>query len=120
MTEVARDASQREHEVVIVKLAVPQDHAPLVELRGLRLVHEDSHVGTIGEQGANRRGDLRSGQSRRGDLVEQGLEQVMVGAINEGDFGRRMAEGLAERQASESRSQNHHMDPPFRAHEIPF
>jgi len=47
-------------------------------------------------------GDISGGQGTGGDLVKERLEQMMVGAVNEGDADIGMMKLFAERQAAEA------------------
>jgi len=57
------------------------------------------------------------GEDRGRHLVEQRLEQVVVGAVNEQHIGRRVAQGLRGREAAEASTHDDHAqrmfaDPP--------
>ena len=74
MAEIARDAAQREHEIVESQGALFEEDLPAREVKVHHLVHKHRDVGTLGQDGTNRLSNLGCRQAGGGDLVEQGLE----------------------------------------------
>ena len=72
-----------EHEVIVGDPAVPGADAVLrgVDLLDLGQQHLDVVLPT--EDAAERRGDVGGGQGGGGHLVQQGLEEVVVAAVDE-------------------------------------
>ena len=55
------------------------------------------------------RSDLPLRKDARGHLIEQWLEEVVVGAIDQGDAHRCPAQRLGRKQAPEATPDDHHM-----------
>jgi hypothetical protein len=62
---------------------------------------------------SNRRGNLRRREHGGRDLIEQGLEDVMVPAVNQKHFGVGPPESARRGDAAEAAAQYDH---PFRGH----
>ena len=58
----------------------------LLEVEPLDLCELHPHVLALAEDVPQHGGDLSRGEDARGNLVEEGLEQVMVPAVDEGDI----------------------------------
>ena len=65
-----------------------------VRIDRCHLVHEDLGVGLVAQDGADGLGDVCRGKHGQGDLIEQGLEGVVVAAVDEGDVHGQMGQGL--------------------------
>ena len=75
------------------------------------------------QHAAQRRGDLALGEDAGRDLVEQRLEQVVVGAVDEGDLDRRASERLRRVEAAEASTDDEDamcagVMPPFYVHAL--
>jgi hypothetical protein len=57
----------------------------------------------MGEHIADRRGNVRRRQSGGRHLIEQGLEQMVIMLVDNGDVDRRFGERLGRRQSAKSR-----------------
>ena len=66
------------------------------------LVHEDFSVGLVAEDGADGLGDVGRRKHGQCDLVEQGLEGVVVAAVDEGDVDGQMGQGLGGVEAGKA------------------
>ena len=106
VAEVAGVAAQREHEIVVFQRARFEEHFLLREVETDRLVEQHGDVGTVGQDGADGLRDIRGGQRAGGHLIEQRLEQMMVGPVNDRDARIGMPKMLAERQAAEARAEH--------------
>ena len=75
----------------------------------VHLCHDHRGVGLVAQHPANRHGDVGGIEHRRGHLIQQGLEQMVIGAVDECDphigFGQR-ARG---REPSEPATDDDHM-----------
>ena len=68
------------------------------------LAEHDPRVALAAQHVADRRGDVALGEHARGDLVEQRLEEVVVGAVDHHHLDRRAAQRLGGEQPARSRS----------------
>ena len=78
-------------------------------LRGVdsrHLVEHHPHIGHVGEDRANRRGDVGRRQGSGRDLVEQGLEQVVVAPVHQRDLDRLSGQPLGGGQPAEAGADN--------------
>ncbi len=69
--------------VVVQPLAAVEDKLAVLDVEAGRLAHQDGDVRVAPERGPDRRGALAGGQPAAGHLVEQRLEQMVVGAVHE-------------------------------------
>ena len=75
-----------------------------------------AHVRGPGELRAHRHGDVRRVQARRGHLIQQRLEEVMISLIDDGDLRRRVPRERPRRlQAAETGADHDH----FFRHPLP-
>jgi hypothetical protein len=73
---------------------------------GAHVTHEHRHVALAGEDVADRRRDCRRGQSGGCHLVQQRREKMVVGAIDDGNVGLRLAQRLCRPQAGKPATEN--------------
>ena len=84
--EKSRLRTRREDEVVeVVGAAGLPRHGFFRGGNGRDLVHQHGDVLRVVENLADGSGDVRSGQRRGGHLVEERLEKMVVGAVEESD-----------------------------------
>ena len=89
---------------------------PVREIEIHHLVEQNRDIRAIGEDGANRLGDFGGRKAGSGDLIEQRLEQVMIGPVHQRHAGLWMAEMLAESQAAKACPENHDLRVPIFRH----
>ena len=82
-----------------------------VRIDVLHLAQDDAHGGVVAEDVADSRGDLPFREDAGRHLVEQGLEEVVVGAVDQRDPDRCPPQGLGGEEAAEARADDHHMVP---------
>jgi hypothetical protein len=75
---------------------------------------EHRGVGLRAEDVANRRRDLALGQDAGRHLVEQRLEEVMVGAVDDGDLDLRVPQRPGREQSAEAAAHDRHPMPAAR------
>jgi hypothetical protein len=75
---------------------------PLLDVDSRDLRQEDLDRGPPAKEAAQRGRDLAGREDPRRDLVEEGLEEVVVGAVDERDVDREPAQGLRRPQAAEA------------------
>ena len=120
MTEVRVPRARGEDQIVVRQLAsaVEYGDAPL-RIDSLDLCHQDLGVFLLTKQPPKRRGDVRRSERGRRDLIEQRLKRVMIGAIDERDFGERvtkLARGVepAEAATDDEHPWSFHGEPPIK------
>ena len=101
VAEVVRAAARRDDEVVVLELAVAQDHQPARGVDRGRLGEPDAEVALLSQNPADRRRDVAGREPGGRDLIEQRLEDVMVVPVDERDVDRRLRERLGGAQAAE-------------------
>ena len=74
---------------------------------GSDLAHEHRSVALVAQDVAQRGGDGRRGEAGGGHLVEQGLEEVMVAAVDERDVHGRLAQRAHRPEAGETAADHH-------------
>ena len=90
MTKVGMGCSGGEHQEVVGQGFLAAVNQPCARVNGRDFCHAYREVGLAREDGANGSGDVSGGQRGRGHLVQQGLEQVMVVAVDQGDLHLRL------------------------------
>ena len=89
MPEVRLARARRDDQAVVGDLAAAIQHfdreAASVEIDGDDLAEHDAGVPLVAQHVAQRRRDVSLGEDPRRDLVEQRLEQVVVGPVDERD-----------------------------------
>lgn len=110
MTEVTGLTAEREHEVIVVQRGVRQKDLLVREVKIHNLVEQHRDVAAPGKNRADRLRNIGRGESSGGNLIKQGLKQVMVGAINQRDAGVGMVKFFAELKSAKTRAENHDMN----------
>ena len=109
--EVPVPRARGEHEIVKRDLhrAAVQRNPPRVRIDTIHVGHHHGHVGLIAQQRADRHADVRRVQHGGGDLIQQRLEQVVIGAIEERDAHGRVGQSPRGRDTGEPAADDHHM-----------
>ena len=102
VSEVGVRGATRDEKVVVGNLAIGQRHLPRGGVDAEHVAHVHGDVALVSQDVAQRRGDRRRGEAGRGHLVEQGLEQMMIAAIDQRDLDRRSLELAYRPQTGES------------------
>ena len=90
VAEVRVRGARREHEIVVADVPVRQHHPAIDDVDGGDRGQGDVAVLLFTDDRADRRADVGGGQRRRRDLVEKGLEDVMITAVQDRDGNRRL------------------------------
>ena len=95
MAKVTVGGTSRHHQVVKQQTAaIRQQHLFASGVDVGHLGQQGGQVRLFAKQTARGGGDGWCGQTCRGDLVKQGLEQMVVGLVHQGDVHRRFGQGL--------------------------
>jgi hypothetical protein len=109
MPEIGMPRARRDDECVIAKRrAVFENDAPVARVHAFDLTEQSPNVLALGEERADRPGDLRWRQRRARDLIEQRLKKMVVAAIDKGDVNAAPREPLDGFEAVEARAHDHH------------
>src|SRR5207247_10336074 len=83
--------------------------APLMQIAALYASEVNVDVRHVPELGADRNRDVRGVETRRRDLVQERLKQMMVPLVDKDDVdARRIRQLLRSVQASEAATDDHH------------
>ena len=74
------------------------------EIDRFGFVEEDGDVPAVGQDGSDGLSDIGIGETSGGQLIKKGLKEVMILAIDQGDFRPVFGEGAAKSQPSKTRS----------------
>ena len=98
------------HDEVVVRQrgAVCQVHGALAHIDVGDLAQQGGHVALLPEQVPDGRRNGRGRQPGRGHLVEQGLEEVVVGLVHQGHIHRRAPQGAGGFEAAEPATDDDH------------
>src|ERR1051325_4688829 len=102
MSEVTRAAAHRDHEVIIFERLLAQSDLARGQTNLTRFIQKHRDVLASGKNRANGLRNVRRRQTRRRDLIEQRLEQMMIVAIHQRDARVRVMKVLAESKSAES------------------
>ena len=109
MTEIGVGGARGDDQIVVRQLAVREHHSASGDVHGGRLAEQDGGVLLPPQDPSDRHGDVARVESRRGDLVQQRLEQVVVAPIDQGQTQRRAPQRPCGVQAPETASEDHHV-----------
>ena len=104
----------RDDKVIIGQPHIRQDDFLRAGVDVGNRAEDGSRIGLTAENAADRAGDIGRRQARRGDLVEERLEKMIVAAIDDGDVRRAAAERPRRAQAAKSGAENDDARPPVR------
>jgi hypothetical protein len=121
MTEVGVRAPGRDHQAVVAQhqfLAVRGQgvHDPAVQVQVLHVGQHHARVGLLPDHAAQRRGDEAIGQDPGGDLIQQRLEQMVVGPVHDRDVDLGSGQGTRSPDPAEPAADDDHPVPSL-AHE---
>ncbi len=105
--EVVVDRTRREHQIVVADSGSGGAHLARGEVHCIHLREQHARVLLVAQDGADRLGDVRRGERRGGDLVEQGLQEVIVVAVDDEHVGGRAAQRPGGEQAAEAATDDH-------------
>ena len=108
MAEITGQAAGREDKVVVVQGAFFEQNFFIAEVKAGGLMEQHRDIGPVGQNGADGLRDFRCGQPAGGNLVEQGLEQMMIRAIDDRYHGVGAIEFFAKGQPAKTRPKHDH------------
>jgi hypothetical protein len=97
-----RRAAGHQQEVIGQRCAVGQHDLARRQVDARHFAQAHRHVALPAQDVAQRRGDVAGRQARGGHLVEQRLEQVVVGAVDQRDVERRLGQRARAPQAGKA------------------
>jgi hypothetical protein len=109
MAEVGMRRPARDDQVIVTDFAITQDHLAREPVDRFSLAENNFAVRLAPQDSPNRPCDITRIQCGGRNLVEQGLEQVMVSAIDQCDPHRRLAERTGRGQAAEPAANDHNV-----------
>ena len=113
MPEVGVRAAGCDHQAVVPQHQLPAVrgqgmHDPVVQVQALDVGQHHPHIGLLPEHTAQRRRDEAFGQDPRRDLIEQRLEQVVIGPVHDGDVDIRAGQGPRRPDSAEPAADDNH------------
>ena len=113
MPEIGLLHSGRHDQVVVAEFdrltgRPPRQHLVPAGVDAGHLGQDAFNVPVPAQHVPQRRGDLALGQDPGRALVQQGLEQVVLAPVDEGDLDRGTAQGPGGEQPGESAADDHH------------
>ena len=106
VSKITGATAESEHQIIVMKSALLQANAAALEIEIGDLIQEHGDLRLIRENGAHGLGDFGRGQSCGGNLVEEWLEEVMIGAVHNGHGCSRVTKVLTKSQAAEARAKD--------------
>ena len=105
-----RGASRQDQVIEVNVLATIQHHTVRCGVNRRDLTHQHGQVALrnlLAQDVADRARNRWRGQPRRGHLVQQGLEQMVVGAVNHHDFDVSLCQSLGGLQPTKTTADDH-------------
>ncbi len=107
MAEIGVSRPRRQDQDVVIDRAVGQHNLFTRDVDRRHIGQDHGDVGLMTKDPANGRGDVSRAERGRGDLVEQRLEQVMIGTVDDLDPHGRTPQAVSGGQAAEARTDDH-------------
>src|ERR1019366_1183823 len=115
IAEVAGGTPGGEHKVVVAEISGGGADDPLLEVDAGDRGEPEVAVGDAAEDGPHRVRDVGGVEERRRHLVEEGLEEVVVVAVDQGHVDVDVTKPLHGGQPAEAGAHHHHVGPPAAA-----
>ena len=116
MPEVGVRAPSRDHQTVVRQRQLPavrgqSTHDPAIQIQVLHLGQHDARVGLFPDHAAQRRRDEAIWQDPGGDLIQQRLEQVVIGPVHDRDVDISAGQGTRNPDSAEPATDDDHLVP---------
>ncbi len=116
MPEVGVRAPSRDHQSVVRQRQLPavrgqSAHGPAVQIQLLHLGQHHARVGLPPGNAAQRRRDEAIWQDPGGDLIQQRLEQVVIGPVHDRDVDIGAGQSTRDPDSAEPATDNDHLVP---------
>ena len=102
VAEVGVPGARRDDEIIVIDLSVRGDHFFQGRIDPPRFGEDHFGILLVAKDVAERLGDIRGRKRRGGHLIKQGLEEMMILAIQQGDARVDVAQPLRYFEASET------------------
>ncbi|OHB41036.1 MAG: hypothetical protein A2882_10510 [Phenylobacterium sp. RIFCSPHIGHO2_01_FULL_70_10] len=112
MSEIGVGGAGGEHEPVVGEVPARGDQPPSGPIDPLRLGHVHLSVLLASQHPSDRPGDIGRRQRRGRHLIEQGLERLVVLAVDHHHLDRRLGQGLGRLHACEASAGDDHTGRP--------
>ena len=116
MAEVRVCRTGGKDEVVVGKVAFLDLHRAVGDVGAVDLAEHDLEVLLAAKNGADGGADLGGRQRGGGDLIEQGLKDVVVAAVDEGHVDRGFGQCFGGRQPGEAAADDDDLGESVRVH----
>ena len=107
--EIARLGPEPDNQIVIVEHVLFEMHLPGIQIDSGHLIHQGGDIFLRGQDAPQRLRNLRHGQTRGGHLIEQGLEKVVIPAVDQGNPEAFVGQLLGAGQAGEATTKDENM-----------
>ena len=99
--------ARREDDGIVGEVPVTEEDPPAVQVHALDLGQEDRDVSRMAQDGAKRARDVGRRERRRGHLIEERLEQMVVSTVQDGDANGTAGQPARRVQAAEAAPDDH-------------
>src|SRR5207245_5052635 len=106
MSEVRMGGAGGDDEIVVGHLAVRELHDPALDIDGRRLAENHIRIFLTGYNGADRIRDIARIQRRSRHLIQQGLKEVEIAAIDDRHPRRRALQRFGGIQSAEAAAED--------------
>ena len=107
VSEVVVARAGREDQVIVGDGLLPEGHGAALYIHARDLAQEHAGIALAAQHAPDRPGDIARRQRRGRDLVEQGLEEMIIPAVDDGDLDRRARERLRRPHPGEAGTHDH-------------
>ena len=109
MAEVAAGRSCGQNEMVVAVAAVVEDHLLVLGIDVIHFPHQDLDVFGFPQHHPQGGGHIGLGDQARSHLIKQGLEQVEVAPVDQGDANGLPRQDMGRPQPGKPTAHDHHM-----------
>jgi hypothetical protein len=109
VAEVRVGGTRRDDQIVVADRLRARLHAPRGDVDAGHLFHPHGDVGLPAHDVPQRRCDVRARKRGAGDLIQQRLEHVVVGAVDQRHAHRCVRQPARGFQATEAATEDHHV-----------
>ena len=109
VTEVAAAGTGRQDQMVVAVAAVVEDHLPGLGVEVVDLAEQDLHIGGLAHHLAQGGGHVGLRHQSGGHLIEQGLKQVEIAPVDQGDPHRFPGQRMGCLETGKASAHDHHM-----------
>src|SRR4030088_856068 len=120
MSEIGVTGARGNDQVVVRNLQLRSFNQASFKIEARNLCHQNLNIFVAAENRTNGRGDLSGRKTRSRDLIEQGLERMVILAVDYDDLNRSTRQSARGIKPAKSGAHDHHTRCFLAVHPLPF